>query len=75
MSNDEQSGMTSDEQIRAAAATAAATMYGHFIGATASNEDDLYRREPQTMTEDALRMALLFEQYIRTGTFPGDQRV
>lgn len=67
--------MTSDQQIRAAAATAAATMYGHFIGATAADEDDLYRREPQTMTEDALRMALLFEQYIRTGTFTGDQRV
>lgn len=75
MPSEERSEMTPDQQIRATAATAAATMYGHFIGAAATDEDDLYRREPQTMTEDALRMALLFEQYIRTGTFPGDQRV
>lgn len=75
MPKEEHSGMTPDQQIRATAATAAATMYGHFIGAAVADEDDLYRREPQTMTEDALRMALLFEQYIRTGTFPGDQRV
>ncbi|WP_409468417.1 hypothetical protein [Streptomyces sp. HC307] len=74
MPNVEQNKLTPDQQIRAAAATAAATMYGHFIGATATDEEDLYRREPM-MTEDTLRMALLFEQYIRTGTFPGDQRV
>ncbi|MGW5426901.1 hypothetical protein ACWET9_06690 [Streptomyces sp. NPDC004059] len=73
--DDEQSEMTADQQIRAAAAKAAATMYGHFIGKVSADEDDLYQRNPLAMTEDTIRMALIFEQYISTGTFPGDQRV
>ena len=73
MLNDEPNEMTADQQIRAAAATAAATMYGHFIGLAATDTDDLYQRKPLAMGEDALRIAQLFEQYIRTGTYAGDQ--
>jgi hypothetical protein len=73
MPTEEHSGMTSDQQIRTAAFTAAATMYGHFIGVTAADAEDLYRRNPLAMGEDALRMAQMFEQYIRAGTYPGDQ--
>jgi hypothetical protein len=71
--DDEQSEMTADQQIRATATAAAATMYGHFVGLTAADPEDMYRRQPLTMGEDALRIAQPFEQYIRTGTFPGNQ--
>jgi hypothetical protein len=70
--DDEQSEMTADQQIRAAAAKAAATMYGPSIAATAGEPDDVYTRTPKFMADDTLRMARLFEQYIRTGAYDID---